>query len=160
MFTRLFKQRAAPTPAARRADQAAAGRWENEGGAQAHPSSLDAVAAVQAQVATPLRVFDAPGARQDELMSTISSDHRPPLARLRRLEWRLLGVFAALGIVAWVVWVSIVGISVGAVVGGLAVGVLLLVGASPVLGAGLLRGQEERAARKSVRRERQARRTR
>lgn len=90
-------------------------------------------------------------------MTLASSDGRPPTKPQRMLEWRWFGVGAAVIIAGIATWIVIAGVNWGAIVVGLTLGVLLLVGASPVLAAGLLRGREERAARTTARLERQGR---
>lgn len=139
-----------------RAGLAAAGRWENEGGARPETSPVTTpLASSGAHVETPTHgTGSALDARQDELMTIASSDGRPPPRRLRMIEWRWFGVGAVLVIAGLATWIVIKGVSLGAVVAGLALGVLLLVAASPVWGAALLRGREERAARKTAQIER------
>jgi hypothetical protein len=128
------------------------GQWENEGGARLVP--------VPATLIAPAVVMDSlvVHARQDEVMAVTSTDGRPPTHRRRVFEWRMFALGAGLIIVGCSIWVAVRGVSFFAVVAGLTMGVLLLVGASPVLGAGMLRGKEERAARQAVRLDRQGRR--
>jgi len=88
---------------------------------------------------------------QDDLMASTSPEGRPPHHDLRLAEWRwlllaigvvLAGAFMwaiASGIAAW--WIGI---------GSLLLICLLGIGISPVLYAGLLRGGEERDARKTA----------
>jgi amino acid transporter len=90
-------------------------------------------------------------------MTVTSADGRPPSRWQRLAEWRWLGIGAALILAAIVTWIAIRGVSAVSVAAGIGLIVLLLVGASPVLGAGLLRGTEERAARRNARLERRAR---
>lgn len=87
-------------------------------------------------------------------MTMISTDGRPPSRWQRMSEWRWLGMGAILLVAGVATWMAIKGVSWGAVGVGAALGVLLLVSASPVLGAGLMRGKEERDARKIARSER------
>lgn len=83
---------------------------------------------------------------QEDVMSTISTDGRPPPSELRRSEWRWFGIGAILILIALVVWIVASGASMASIFAGLAYGIALLAAASPVLGAGLLRGGEERTA--------------
>jgi hypothetical protein len=88
---------------------------------------------------------------QEDVMAARSSDGRPPPSKLMRKEWRWFGIGGVLVFSALVVWMVVSRASPGSVVAGIAYVVLLLAAASPVLGAGLLRGGEERAAHKAVR---------
>ena len=87
-------------------------------------------------------------ARQDNVMAVVSIDGRPPSRPQRILEWRWVGIGGGLLIAAIAGWMLIKGVSLIAAVAGLAIGVLLLVGAIPVLAAAHLRVREERAARR------------
>jgi hypothetical protein len=123
------------------------------------PSNQD----IQSAVATPLettamhpstprsptpRETLALDARQDKLMSKESVDGAPPSHALRRHEWRWLGIAIAALLMGAAAWALIRGVSAGAVIGfGLVSAILLLVAGAPVLGAGLLRGKEERTAK-------------
>jgi hypothetical protein len=157
MFDRLIRREPGMARRTSRADLSARGRWENEGGARPETSpATTAVVAARVDVEPPAESASiALDTRQDELMTLASSDGRPPTRPQRVLEWQWVGLGAILIIAVIATWIVIKGVSWTAVGVGLALGVLLLVGASPVLAAGLLRGQEERAARKSARLERQ-----
>ncbi len=90
--------------------------------------------------------------RQQEVMARLSTDGRPPGHWLRTVEWRWLAILAGVlvvGVAAWSVWA----LNTWTILAGLALVVLMLVAASPVWGAGLLRGQEERIARKKAKAE-------
>ncbi len=88
---------------------------------------------------------------QEDVMAARSSDGRPPPSKLMRKEWRWFGIGGVLVFFALMTWMVVSRASTGSVVAGVAYVVLLLAAASPVLGAGLLRGGEERAAHKTVR---------
>lgn len=87
-------------------------------------------------------------------MALTSSDGRPPSRGLRLKEWRWLGVAAFVLLGGLALWISIEGVSSGAVIAGVAIAAMLLLGATPVLGAGLMRGSEERSAYRKARTER------
>lgn len=159
MFARLMKHVASRTGrsgSASRADLTARGRWENEGGAGPEvPVAETAVAVVPAEQEVPAAaVPSAVDVRQDKIMTLTSSDGRPPSRWQRMTGWRWLGVGAILLVAGVATWMAVKGVSLGAVAVGAALGVLLLVSASPVLWAGLMRGQEQRTARKIARSER------
>lgn len=84
---------------------------------------------------------------QREVMASISPDGRPPELAAARSGWRQLAIVA---ILVAILGVIVLFITLGPAAGGLAS--MLLVGyvalTVPVWGAGLLRGQEERTARK------------
>lgn len=89
--------------------------------------------------------------RQDHLMAVESVEGRPPSHRWRLAEWRWMLI---VGPVIVILGVSIA-IALGAGPAAIAVGVVMSVGSLllagwPVLGAGILRGQEEDAARKKA----------
>lgn len=139
-------------------DSAGEGRWENEGGAGSVTSGAGTHSTLRrgrAEAAT-RAASDALDARQDELMTQASSEGRPPPRRQRMIEWRWLGLGAIVIIAGITTWILVRGVSPGAVAVGLTLSLLLVVGgASPVLVAGMLRGREERAARREARLERQ-----
>lgn len=128
-------------------------------GAPLHASS--ALTALEAGRVTEKRPQDATSKalddRGDELMSLASSEGRPPTRWLRMMEWRWFGIGMLLITAITVTWLAIQGVSLGTVAAGLVFALVLLAAASPVLGAGLLRGREERAARKAARVEQTAR---
>ncbi|HMN39677.1 MAG TPA: hypothetical protein PKE29_02455 [Phycisphaerales bacterium] len=154
MLERLFKPGPTDTQREPPSTLVSTGRWENEGGARPDAASVAGMAPGLASDASAL------DSRQDAVMAVISSDGRPPTHRQRTFDWRMLAIGAGLVIVGFSVWIAVKGVSVFAVVTGMSIGVLLLVGASPVLAAGVLRGKEERAARTIVRLERRGRRDR
>ena len=156
MFDRLIKYGSDLTGRTPRAELSAAGRWENEGGARPNPAPATTVvvSSPAEQPAPTAAASIALDARQDKIMEIVSSDGRPPSHPRRVLEWRWVGLGAVVLTVGIVAWMLIAGVSLGAIGASLAIGVLLLVGASPVLAAGLLRGKEERTARRIARRER------
>lgn len=88
---------------------------------------------------------------QEDVMSARSSDGRPPPSTLMRNEWRWFAIGVGLLFAALVVWMVVSRASTGSVAAGVAYVALLIAAASPVIGAGLLRGGEERAAHKAVR---------
>lgn len=90
--------------------------------------------------------------RQDTLMTDNSADGRPPARRVRRFGWTFLAIAAASIILAAVAWAITHKISTGAAVGfSVLVVSMIVLGAAPVLGAGLLRGREGRTANKQAR---------
>ncbi len=91
---------------------------------------------------------------QEEVMAITSTDGRPPPTRQRKLEWRWFGVGALVVIAGIICWIVFNGISLAVVITAIVLAVLLLASASPVLAAGLLRGKEQRTARRIVRGER------
>ncbi len=111
-------------------------------------------AAAPPEPSTPTPVLDA---RQVEVMAETSVDGRPPDRESRRSGWRwflLVAPLVLIALVAGVAW----GVGPKAFNGRnvlMAIGVIALMAAAaaPVWGAGLLRGQEERAARKIARRQ-------
>ena len=136
-------------------------QWENEGGAAPETSPKVATAASSA---VPITVLEAvpeetpvggpPTAvdeRQDEIMTFVSPDGRPPPRWLRVMEWRFIALAGIPIITAIVAWIVIKGINWVVVVAALAYGVMLLMGLSPVIAAALQRGREERAARRLAR---------
>lgn len=155
MFERLTKFGLGRREETSRTDLAAKGRWENEGGASVPVPAAVATTTVAAEAIHAQATSNALDARQVELMTMTSSDGRPPARWQRVLEWRWFGVGTMVLIFSTAIWMVITGVSGGAIAAGVAFGVLLLVGAIPVLGAGVLRGQEERSAHKRARTERQ-----
>lgn len=142
----------------RRVDQvqrAAVSVWENEGG------SLDEAPAtprsdVRLQPSALIETAASKSAlddRQDALMAATSSDGRPPSHSTRMLEWRWLLIGAGLLMVFGIAWIALSGVSGEAVVAALAYGLLLMMGSSPVWAAAVLRGQEERSARRTATKE-------
>lgn len=124
------------------------------------PSSVPTPLPSASTPLAPVRVEETPlpeGAsttqdnRQDTVMAILSTDGRPPSVRQRLSEWRWFGIGAIVILAGIVCWIVIQGVSLGVVVVALVLGVLLLVSATPVLAAGLLRGKEERVARKIAR---------
>ena len=87
--------------------------------------------------------------RQDELMKEESPEGRPPTRAAREFGWqRLLYGGSALIVIA-VVWSLLRGVTAHDVIGfAVAVVLVLVLGAWPVMTAGLLRGKEEAKARK------------
>ncbi len=87
---------------------------------------------------------------QEEIMTAISPDGRPPHRLLRRAEWKWFvigGTALALAAVAWAVsssvpWPTLIFVAT--------LLILFLGAAIPTWGAGLLRGSEERQARKAA----------
>ena len=86
--------------------------------------------------------------RQEVLMTKVSTDGRPPTRAHRLLDWRIASAVAGIFMIGVVIWLAIRGVSLGTVMAGAAFAAILLVGALPVVGAGLMRGREERAARR------------
>ncbi len=156
MIHRVIKFVAMLAGRAPTAEVIALGRWENEGGANpplALASLIVASSEPQQGTLSPA-VSAALDARQDRIMKIVSTDGRPPSAAQRMLEWRWVGLGAVLVSIALAAWLIFGRVTLSGVGAGLAIGVLMLVGASPVLAAGLLRGKEERAARRIARMER------
>lgn len=147
------------TPATRQerrdgqARNVALGRWEDEGGASADGIAADPDAGrslVVDAIVPGVGQAGALDARQDEIMADESRDGRPPPRWLRLREWRWFGAGALLISVALATWVALAGISALLLVGGLVYGLVLLLIASPALAIGLLRGREERSARRDA----------
>lgn len=115
------------------------GRWENEGGAGRRGARP-----LWRRVFPRLSLDD----RQDQLMGAASSEGRPPAKWLRAVEWRWFGLGAVIVVVAFGAWVVLAEVSAGTVVPAVGYAMLMLCAASPVLVAGLMRGGEERAARR------------
>jgi hypothetical protein len=119
-------------------------RWETDGGA------LLARGALRRPIVE-LSLAEATDLRQDAIMTASSVDGRPPNHSHRRIEWRLIA--AACVLVAGGVGVTLAlgGVTPGVAGFGVVYAVLLLlVGAGPVLAAGLLRGREQRAAHRGA----------
>lgn len=88
---------------------------------------------------------------QDELMATGSPEGRPPSHELRMAEWRWLALGIAVLLAGGLVWAVTQGVDAWWIVlSGLLLICLLGIGAAPVLYAGMLRGGEERNARKTA----------
>lgn len=127
--------------------------WENEGGASPDSSATPALDATAVVVPTPLTaaattVVDARlDSRQREIMTDTSPDGRPPPAWLRLAEWRWFIIGAIIFAAGAITWAALAGLSTGLVIAALVYASFLVIGATPILAAGLLRGQEERAAR-------------
>jgi len=135
-----------------REDQASQQRWDNEGGATPHPAERTARppgATGSISIIDHAATLDG---RQDELMTIASTDGRPPSHRQRREGWRMLGACSAVLVTLAVLWEILGSSSTRMVIAPLAVLALVcvLIGANPVLWAGLLRGREERSARRTV----------
>ena len=87
---------------------------------------------------------------QEEVMTAISPDGRPPERELRTLEWKWVLIAGAVLLACTVVAVTVSSIAWPTVLFA-GVIVLVLIGAAiPTWGAGLLRGGEERQARASA----------
>ncbi len=91
---------------------------------------------------------------QDELMTESSPDGRPPERRLRRSEWKWFALGAACFIafiIFGLVWIA-VSLNLPPIMIVLGVLLIIVVGAatSPSWGAGLLRRDEQREARKEA----------
>lgn len=88
-------------------------------------------------------------ARQDELMKEESPEGRPPTHAARVFGWKRLLYGGAALIVIAVVWSLSRGVTTHDVIGfAVATALVLILGAWPVMTAGLLRGKEEAKARK------------
>ena len=87
-------------------------------------------------------------------MAITSSDGRPPSRRRRMLEWRWFLVAGVAITAGAVIALAVTGVGPRAIVAGIAFALALLIGASPVLAAGLLRGKEERKVGEHARFER------
>ncbi len=143
----LHSETASSTPGTHKADAAATkGHSDNEGGSSVRPTPQTPVAALSPAAGD--STSDAIDDRQDDLMSVTSSEGRPPPRRTRMVQWRWFGAVAVLLIAGVVTWFFIDGMGTRVLVIALAFTLLLIGGASPILGAGLLRGKEERAARR------------
>ncbi len=138
---------AIPTPAKPR-DTAATQEWENEGGAAGPACGVPEV--VENRIAfrshaTPTAA--AMEAKQDEIMTVLSSDGPSPSRRWRLSGWHWLAigvpVFLLVGGFVWAA--SDAGIAVA--VAGLVIVTVMVGAAVPVWGAGLFRGSEEREAK-------------
>lgn len=139
---------------ARESRSDAAARWENEGGATVSAPAAPPVVGHQPgwDLSTP-RQNVALDARQDDLMAIASPDGHPPTHRLRRLEWWWLAIGVAVVGVIGLGWAALRGVDSATVIGGSGLLFVLLAAASPVWGAALLRGREERLARRRARAE-------
>ncbi len=85
-------------------------------------------------------------------MTKDSADGRPPTHGTRLFGWKLLAIIFGSIAIAGVVWAVTQRTGIGVIVGFVALVVAMIVlGAAPVLGAGLLRGKEERTANKQAR---------
>ena len=95
---------------------------------------------------------------QDRIMARNSVDGAPPPRATRVAEWRWSIASAALLLVIIAAWTASRHLSFSTVLVGLVLVAALVAAASPVWGAGLMRGSEERDARRQasakVRRER------
>jgi hypothetical protein len=88
---------------------------------------------------------------QDELMAGRSPDGRPPRHDLRIAEWKWLFLGIGTILVAALMWAVMSGMAtVWIVIFAITLVLMLGIGISPVLYAGLLRGGEEREARKTA----------
>ncbi len=87
---------------------------------------------------------------QDELMSIHSSDGRPPPRRLRVAEWRWVVILVPIVLLCIAGWAVSRQLDVGTILGGLVLVVALVAAGAPVWGAGLMRGSEEREARREA----------
>lgn len=139
---------------AERRDAAATQNWENEGG-----SPRDGTPAHDHAQEVRRNTIDEPTSNlnslvdslQDELMSAKSSDGGPPSRGWRLTGWHWLVVLVPLlAIVCGVVWTSLA-MGVWTALAGLVLLAVMGLAAAPVWGAGLLRGREERAARRQSR---------
>ena len=108
---------------------------------------------VGVEVALPLtgRQEGLVDARQDQLMERDSADGRPPAHRRRILEWKWVLMIGPIVLIVGAVFAVTRGVSIAALALGVffSVGYLLLAG-WPSIGAALLRGKEERVARKQA----------
>ena len=161
MFFR--KSSAAATVVARgiAADNEAQDRWANEGGAAPppplRPTTPIPIESSLGRIDEPVLTKEATNAldeRQQEIMTVESTDRQPPSRRQRAIGWRWFGAGALLLITAAATWIGIQGLSAQVAIGGIVLAAVLVAGASPVLGAGLMRGTEERAAGREARIER------
>ena len=89
--------------------------------------------------------------RQDQLMERDSADGRPPAHRRRILEWKWVLMIGPLVLIVGAILAVTRGVSIAALALGafFSIGYLLLAG-WPSLSAAVLRGKEERAARKQA----------
>jgi len=99
-----------------------------------------------ANSAHPTRVDD----RQEELMSVLSTDGRPPNRVKLQSAWRWFALGAAVLAVGALAVAIMKGASGSTLIVGFIGVVAVLIAAAPVWGAGVLRGSEERAARKQA----------
>lgn len=119
-------------------------RWETEGGAVRDHVGIR----LPIEEPSPDEVIDL---RQDAIMTASSVDGRPPTHTRRRIEWRLIAAACVLVAGGVGVAVALGGVTPAVAAFGLVYAVLLLlVGAGPVLAAGLLRGKEQRAAHRDA----------
>lgn len=88
--------------------------------------------------------------RQDELMTIASPEGQPPTRRTRLAEWRWLIVVGVLLVAGAITWAVVADASVRMIVVVMAMAGFLMVGVNPVLWASVLRGKEQREARKSA----------
>lgn len=87
-------------------------------------------------------------------MRVTSVEGASPSAGSRRISWRWFAIGLSVLVAAAVTWAAISGTSSRTLTAGIVLfGSVLLVGAWPVLGAGLLRGKEEGAARDTAKAE-------
>lgn len=138
------------------ADPAGQSRWEDEGGAGPRGASdrVPEVPKPVAPVAASDAVTKALDARQDELMTKASTDGRPPTHSTRMREWRWLAVGAVILVLGAGAFVLITGADRHSVVAGVIAAGVMLAAAAPVLAPGVLRGREERAAKRAADKER------
>ncbi len=122
-------------------------RWENEGGSD---RAVDPFSAHVLPPSSDRDRADVLDARQDELMSIASSDGRPPSHRNRRLGWRGFGKMIAVALPCAFTWAILTSQSPQVIVAPLVVLVVisLFLAVNPVLWAGIMRGTEERTARR------------
>lgn len=85
---------------------------------------------------------------QEEVMTAISPDGRPPHRQSRLVEWKWFIMGASALALCGIAWAAISGITWPTFVFVAAAICVFLVGSIPTWGAGLLRGGEEREARK------------
>lgn len=133
-------------PPAKPKETAATQEWDNEGGATAPARPAVVVNRIVFQSAAPSG-GEAVEAKQDQIMTVISSDGASPSRRWQLTGWHWLAIgVPVLMLVGGFVW-AVSAAGVGMALAGLVVVVVMFGAAVPVWGAGLFRGGEEREAK-------------
>ncbi|MGD9688650.1 MAG: hypothetical protein AB7K52_03185 [Phycisphaerales bacterium] len=117
-------------------------RWENEGG-HAYTSPRD-VRIEESQVQAPPGTVED---REDLVMREVSPEGMPPPHAMRRRAWRMFAlIFGIAGVLG--VGLAVVFVPIDTLLAIPALLLVLIVAASPVLGAAFMRGREHARARR------------
>lgn len=120
---------------------------QSGGGAFSTPVTGEAVRVAAAEGVSVQEVVKED--RHDDLMAAVSVEGRPPSVWMRYREWGWLAFVLGAVVLGVIIWEVSVGASVGTIAGwGGVFLVMLVIGGAPVLGAGLMRGKEEREVTK------------